>query len=232
MKILPLFRYFLPETCRFCKTKAALSQSIFCRNCLEKITYFPQQPERFCQVCGEEKEDGSCKNCQLRQHFFSKSHFLFFYENTALALLQELKFRQSRRAWDFVCQEMKTRLNFPDNGAFLPMPSSRRLAESVAYFMSQQYHGLFVNHVFQFEKESSTKKLGLRERFWHLEKMSLTPRPLPVANFYFLVDDIYTTGATVNKAARMIHEQRAIPIEKIFVFTLFRRRAYRRSPLR
>lgn len=222
-----LFRYFFPEYCRHCNERVAEENSLFCRDCLGKIKIF--SVENRCPLCGEDSY-GICSSCQQKEIFFSKSKFIYLYEETAISLMRELKFQDSFRAWEIVKSDLDKKLNFENNIVFITMPSTKKFVLQIGKYLAQKFQGYHIAHFFSFQKEKETKKLNLANRFWHLEKMGIADVNLPMAKKYILVDDIYTTGATLNKGARLLVEKKSIPIENIEVFALFRRIAQRRIP--
>ncbi len=228
MRILDTILWYLAaENCRHCLQKYAEPGLLLCAHCARQIFFF--DPTQRCLTCGSLLKNGTCSFCLNREVFFSRAEFSFLYTAAGRTLLKEAKFHNSKRALAY----LKTNLRLPNFlnqiSYILPLPSSKGLAHFTANALQQHSSAQLLSGVFHLpRKKKDTKKLAQDERFSQLENLILSPKPaIPATSSIIIVDDIFTSGATLNRSARLVHEVWQVPREQIFCYALFRRDALR-----
>ena len=139
-----------------------------------------------------------------------------------------------------------------ENAVLLPMPSSHKFIFKMSKFLANESSLPLYTVFYKKQKKLQSKLLHQKDRFLQIEKNMLLNKkklgklklPVPAlqggsagvtrlqgsnlsleglrVKKYILIDDIWTSGATMNYASKLIHEE-DIPQENIFVIALFRR---------
>lgn len=212
--------FFFPQKCAACNYRPVNGSDLFCQNCHESLR--PWSYRNRCSVCGA-GTTGECPECAEREWFFNRAQFAMQYRGRTASLLKAAKFQNRRKAVSLINENID--LNAPSDALLLPLPSSSELVGRAAEYIAQK-NNLQLKQVFRFEKKGRTKKLNRAERFRQLEESLQLKKDLPAASSFIIFDDVWTSGATVNRAARLLSEQ-GIERERISVYCIFRRDSHR-----
>lgn len=194
-----------------------------CRNLLIEL-------EDGCPVCSGIVIDGDCSICSDRMFYPAKSISLFRYEKISRELVHSLKFgglKHIHRIFvPYICERIKDFDEKIDLITCVPMNrrklarrgynQSRLLAEGVSRKTGIKFHEILK------EKRNKTKQrdLNYSERF-----INVIDRYESVNNIIFrnkvilLIDDVFTTGATINECSRKLINSGA---DKVFSLTVVR----------
>ena len=211
-----ILNLFFPPRCAVCDTVLPYGTEGVCREC-EKCLPFVEEPR--CFRCGrtvENAEEEYCGDCRKRQHMFTRAFPVLEYlppVSDAMAAMKyqgraeyavfygELLAKHFRSVW----QELA-----PD--ALVPVPvHPNRLrkrgynqAERIASAMSAKT-GIPVREdlLIRAEDTKAQKKLSREDRSLNL-RAAFQPGTGVSPPCVILVDDIYTTGATVDACARVL----------------------------
>ncbi len=222
----------LPEVCAVCHKNYVAIQQPLCRICLGSITIISMKDR--CSVCGHCLLGRDCVSCAKRKIFFHKSVFLFSYQGTTRILLQMAKFRKRRMAQKYILYYMKHHFGalhklieeYNSDILLLNMCSSKKLLYQLVKRIATHHK---VPHISIFKKVNlaiQNKFLHEEERYLQVEKnMELNVRYIEQLKQYrafLIIDDVWTTGATLNYAAKLLTE-RGICESNIYVCSLFYR---------
>ncbi|MDH5682353.1 MAG: ComF family protein [Spirochaetota bacterium] len=233
----PVLNSFFPNYCRVCEELLWGEHLGFCEDCLSEIPLICEQ--RHCKVCGslyfvDEKE--LCQHCGSGFHetiYFKKNISRFSYMGPIQKLILQGKFHSRRIVWTFLGKEMLSDLqdmNWDPEMLVTPVPvSKQRLAERG--FNQSDIMGRII-----------ARGLGLSYKAKCLKKIKNTARQAslnhidritnPVGSFIIkdikavngkpvlLVDDVFTTGSTVNECSRVLLQAGA---KEIYTVTAARR---------
>lgn len=206
-----------PRRCPVCGQIVMPRGGLICPPCVKKLSWV-SGPR--CRRCGKEVADETieyCFDCSRRRHAFEEGMALINYNETASRSMAQIKYKNRREYLDFYAEAMLRRLGrkilrlSPDIILPVPVhPSRRRIrgfnqAEELARRLSE---GLGIPYsagiLTRTRKTSPQKSLTPSERFKNLEQ-AFSARPLPKeVKTVLLVDDIYTTGATMEACARVL----------------------------
>lgn len=228
-----LIRVFYPEECPLCSDGLAPWEDRVCSNCHATLTEL-RAPN--CLKCSRELPPfgpgrAVCSQCRPQKFFFERTWALYAYNDALKQILHEIKFRRRK----FLLNLFRRRLeefgkHLPDRfDLILPVPVDRKRGRMRGFNQSAL--------IASFLSKGAKKPLWetcLRKRR-STEPQSLLPREMRLvslrdsfqARFAFLlrnrsvllVDDVYTTGATVNECARVLKEKGA---RRVSVFCLAR----------
>ncbi len=195
-----------------------------CARCRAGIT-IPQDP--VCARCGLRLvvEQGTCTRCRDTDYSFESNIALFPHAAAARTLLRSLKFSARRRlapwfadlAWSALSRAERL---FP----IVPVPSRNRAGAGgiVAQVTAclQRNHGMSVAPLLERRGGAPQKSLNFAERQENLkQRIHLSARCAgrAVPDELLLVDDVFTTGATLDACGRVL---RAAGCTRVYSLTL------------
>lgn len=222
-----LLELFFPQRCPFCDGVLGGREKI-CKSCRKKICYV-QEPR--CYRCGKglaQAGEELCKDCQTKHHDFTKGYSLYTYESVKDSLYR-FKFHDRPAYASVYAWEVRNHL--PELKALeieciipVPMypPKERRRgynqAGEIAKYLGKELAIPVNRHLLVRKKKTRPmKELGPAERqinlrnAFHIRANDVKLRSI------LLVDDIYTTGATLDACSRIL---RASGVQKIYFVTL------------
>lgn len=199
-----------------------------CPSCLKKLS-FVSSPT--CKKCGKEIVDETleyCLDCSRRAHSFSYGIALLNYNEAAAHSVAAVKYKNKREYLDFYAEEAVKRcgelLLRMQADALVPVPvhpKRRRMrgfnqAELLAEKMGEALSLPVWNEVlYRSRNTEPQKELSPAERLKNLEQ-AFAAKPV-LGKRLILIDDIYTTGSTMEACSRVLKRAGA---ETIYFFAL------------
>lgn len=169
--------------------------------------------------CGKPvlREQEYCGDCRKQPHFYSQGAAAFTYSDGLPDALYRMKFLNRRDYLDFFAEAMtmavERRLNRWKPQVILPVPMHWRKkarrgynqAELLADKISRRT-GIPVekNCIRCIRKTSEQKRLTRRERQRNLKNSFQIHKELAGITSVLIVDDVYTTGSTMDELAEML----------------------------
>lgn len=221
---------FFPRRCPVCGDIAQPFGELICPGCVKELSPV-RQPA--CKKCGKEVEgvrQEYCHDCARHPRTFEQNFALLNYNAAASRSMSAIKYKGRREYLDFysqaACRRFARVLGRLSLDVLVPVPvhpSRRRSrgfnqAEILAEKVGRQL-GIPVcpNGLKRVKKTLPQKELNPQERLLNL-RQAFAPGALPEeAKTVLLVDDIYTTGSTVEACARVL---RGMGAEKVYGLTL------------
>lgn len=207
-----------PRHCPVCDDIIEYSGGFTCKKCIHKIKYIK---EPSCMKCGKplyEAEVDYCYDCAVKKHYYIKGAAVFEYHSMA-ASIYRFKYSGRQEYADFYAKNIVQRLGNqikrwnPD--ALIPVPihsakmSARgyNQAEVIARKLERET-GIPVksNIVKRCKKTLPQKNLDDAQRQINLKRAFKIYRNDVKLDTIVIIDDIYTTGSTVNAMARELHK--------------------------
>lgn len=205
-----LLSLVVPPLCAACR-EPELEGAAVCPACRARLV--PLLDPR-CAHCGAPVVTASprCPECRGRGLSFGSAWAPFAYEATARRLVIALKSLGATRSAAFMAFEIASRA--PPGllgGTLVPVPAHaarrRRHGLNQAAWLARalgRLGGLAVVDVLERDR-SSTPQIGLARRDRLVQaRDSVSARRAPPAGRLVLVDDVYTTGATLDACARVL----------------------------
>ncbi len=212
-----------PPRCRICKKP---SVDIMCLDCLATL---PRISGSICVKCGKPtlREVGECRECTGRRLYFSFARSGGIYAGVLKDAIHELKFKNGKKLAPYLAKFISSAASDIaddiDLVTFVPLTKrkearrgynqSRLIAEELCLGLSK---GLFTGLI-KIKEVPEQNKLGLNERTRNVKRAFAVSSP--VKGKILLVDDVYTTGSTVNECARQLKKSGA---SEVFVLTIAR----------
>jgi len=228
-----LFQFFLPPQCPCCENFLEEGRQGFCSNCLSEIRWI--EPP-FCSICGipfasKAVENHPCGACVTRGKYFTMARALGAYEGSLREAIHRWKYEGKIHLTPFFTEWMAEGLNRYWEPASLdlliPVPlHTQRLRErgfNQALLLVKELSlrtGIPYRKTILQKKKSTLPQVnlsgterekGLRGAFQTIGKEELLEKSV------LLVDDVYTTGATVNECSKVLLRGGA---ERVDVLTL------------
>lgn len=225
-----LLGFIFPEVCRDCGASIDLSQnnqtsqlsknSFFCGECWEKI--IPMKGP-FCSVCSAPFQSEStmryspghrCGDCREDPPYFSKAISPYPYKGTLVKAIQLLKYeKQSTLSKNLgaLCLNELSHLEI-DCVAAIPLHITRLREREfnqsllLAKEIAQSLHKPFIVDLMKRKRETLAQVgLSKKKRKKNIQGAFSVQRPKKVLRQrILLVDDVYTTGATLKEGAKIL----------------------------
>lgn len=220
-------------TCHICGAEVFLGEDI-CKKCLSTLTF---NDKTFCLVCGRATADeGVCMECKTNRPKVERARSRFIYDGDARGLILSYK-NGARYLSDYFSKEIEPLLreHFPDAEliTFVPMYKGDKnvrgfnQSEELALRLGERT-GIEVKELAIKKKRTARqKKLSLKERRQNLiDCFKIADRSFKDKTVV-IVDDVLTTGATVDALATIFKERGA---KKVYALTVASVK-YERSPV-
>ena len=206
--------------------------------CPECMSEAPFVTEPKCQKCGKPlrvSDDEYCHDCRTRGHAFDQGTALFAYDAMIRQGIYRFKYENKREYADFYAEQIVKRLGNqilswkPDAIIPIPLHKSRQRARGfnqsqlIAERVGRQLSIPVFNNLIKREKKTTAQKeLNDLERQNNLKKAFKISQNDVKLDTVILLDDIYTTGSTMDAAAALLKNT---GVKKVFFVALSRTRA-------
>lgn len=218
-KIKSVKKYIFPPSCPLCKDIVDVDDEYVCKFCRPLIPYLSAP---FCFRCGKELKDEAaeyCKDCTDNERSYVKGFPAMNYVEPIKTALMDFKYHNKRYYSDFFAYEIiKTHgeeiksLNFD---AIVPIPVHSKKVKQRGYNQAKvlaecisDYINVPVDDELLLRNSNTLpqKFLSDEERLNNLKMAFSYSQKSVKYNKVLLVDDIYTTGATIEACTRILRE--------------------------
>ena len=208
-----------PRRCPICSDIVMPKGQLVCPECVENIPYI-KGPR--CYRCGKELRDERteyCYDCSKHTMYYEKGVSLYRYNHVMRRAMDGFKYKNRREYADFFTAELIRICGsvMQDWGAdaVIPVPihKSRRrirgynqaelLAAPLGEFLKIPMRTDFIERI---RKTKPQNKLNDKERQKNIEGAFKICKNVVQLKKVILVDDIYTTGSTINACAKLLRE--------------------------
>lgn len=220
-----------PRRCPICDEIVTVRGQLICPGCRGKAEIV-KEPK--CKKCGKEIssfEKEYCYDCGRTKHDFEYGWALYHYNEAMRVSVSRFKYKNKREYGDWYVEELLKRygrkLRSLHADALIPIPihpSKKRSrgfnqAELLARGLSQGT-GILLNRkgLIRSLKTLPQKNLGPRDRLRNLQKaFQVDKSQLKGVKRVILVDDIYTTGSTIEACSRVL---KAAGVQEVYFICL------------
>lgn len=206
-----------PRHCPLCNEILPYGQGVVCRDCLGQLKRI-ERP--YCMKCGktlEWEEDEYCQDCTRIPKSYKRGFPVFFYKDPLKGALYDFKYKNQREYGAFFADCMwgqygEVMKQLAIDG-IVPVPVHRRKKRSRGYNQAEVLAVQFGKHLkcpvypHYLERVVDTnpqKELDDRQRMENLKNAFKIGQNKIKLNQILLVDDIYTSGATVEACTRVL----------------------------
>lgn len=217
-----------PRRCPLCHEVLKDQDSVICRRCGGALR--PIKEPR-CFKCGKPVGEGEeyCSDCRNTKHYFDKGRGIFVYDEKMRRSMVRYKYYGCREYGDFysraMCLYAGEELKAWKPDCIVPVPV-HRTKERRRGFNQSAYLAVRVSRetgipadltlVKKVRNTRSQKKLTAHQRQENLRKAFQVQRSVEGEKI-LVIDDVYTTGSTMDAMARCLKEKGA---EKVYFLTV------------
>lgn len=226
-----------PSRCALCLGGLPYDQTGLCRDCLSKITAL-KTPQ--CRLCGAEFPPYSgralCRECRSRRRFFSQGKVRLRYNKTLRELIQKIKYSKRFELAPLIGRQLAAIPTFTEKIDFVtavPMTYSEKfkreisLSEIFAKRLAREWGAPYRALLRKRRATAPQAGLSRKERLRNLEDaFEIRYKKGLINRNILVVDDVLTTGATLEEASKTLKEAGA---KKVFIVALARAGRYENS---
>lgn len=205
---------FFPSFCEICRKPLNNWEVLVCNTCYFKLPFL----KKYCKRCGTSVLGGDevsyCGNCLKENFYFDKVLVGFRYESPISEWILEAKFKENFLLAYYLGKLLKRTLGYkiPFVELVLPLPLSKKRFRERGYNQSYLIACGFLekrppfNFLLRIKETKPQTELSYKERlenikgaFWVLKEKVEGKRVL-------IIDDVMTSGATLNEASKTLKE--------------------------
>lgn len=221
-----LSNLFCPPKCIFCdKLIGVDSMHNYCEECTKELVCYN---ERICEVCGRTinipRGDLICPSCANKEYYFNKNISPLTYKGVVSKAILKMKFNSNQQwiAYAFgeilgkYIKEAYQNINF-DGIVYVPI--SKRREKDRGYNQSKiiaistgKLLGIPVVHdgLIKLKDNPKQSNLSATQRAKNVKGVYATGKADVSDKVLLLIDDVYTTGATLNECAKILKKSGAL----------------------
>lgn len=204
-----------------------------CPECKKNLPYISSER---CEICSKAiaNSSGICGDCRKRKHVFIQGFGLFTYDKTLEKIVAGVKYSKRWKHLEWLTKELAYHVSLymkrwkPQLVVPVPLHNSRlkkrgfNQAGIIAKIIASEYGIAFEEKLLARKRKTKPQKqLSDDERFTNLKGAfclnESTFRKYKGLKRVIIVDDIYTTGSTIDMCAEML---RQAGVEQIWFITL------------
>jgi len=225
-----------PPLCIFCMNVLALKEEkIFCASCNKQIVYLTNS---HCTLCGKifpdsPADDHLCGDCLQSKPFYDLARSAVAYDGVMHEVILQFKYGRNivkgTALADLLAGFIFPDIDWPSFDCIIPVPLHIRRLRSRGFNQSLilaralgKKHHLPVEFSLLKRRKMTHTQIGLnqKEREQNIKNAFEVSDPKQVAGQHIiLVDDVLTTGSTVNECAKTLKKEGAA---RVVVVTLAR----------
>ena len=214
-----------PQKCPFC---GKIEKQRICKECRKKI--LPVEEPR-CKKCGKpirEAEKEYCYDCTMIRHVFEEGRSIWIHKEPVSRAVYALKYQNRRIYAKAFGEEMADQYGYylrEKKELIVPVPLHRKKMRIRGYNQAAlvaevlgEITGISVDEdiLVRVKNTKPLKQLNDKERRRSI-RGAFSVRKSVWAKTIVLIDDIYTTGSTLDEAARVLLKAGA---EKVYFLTI------------
>lgn len=208
-----------PRRCIICDKALKIGWHGICDDCKGNV-HFISSP--YCMKCGKQlknDEDIYCSDCKITYHYYNEGRSLFLYDDAMKRSMYRFKYNGRKEYADYFGEQLfihfEDYLRRIEPVVLIPIPiHKKRLkkrgynqASLIAHSLGKRLNiPVLSDFLTRSDETVKQKKLNVYERQNNLKKAFKTLRNDVKLSTAVLIDDIYTTGATIDAAAACLRE--------------------------
>ena len=226
-----------PASCQVCGKKSKSPNQYLCKECVQKIK--KRQPP-FCIKCGHKLKTASykedlCPDCKKKTPYFDQAASIFYYDGVFKKLVHDFKYKKNTSLVtefaEFIISFMDKHNIAKETDLVLSIPMhplrllkreinpSNILARNVAKKLNLPYSENLLKKTKNTLPQSQLNRSERIENIKNSFSLKKSAEPYLKHKNILFVDDLFTTGSTVNECSRILKEK---SVKRIEVITLAR----------
>ncbi|MDO5708150.1 MAG: ComF family protein [Andreesenia angusta] len=230
--------YRQKKICYICGEYNPFIEKNLCGKCRSRYSLYDKD---ICSICGRKIEleenaigkEHSCFQCISNRNIYDGGIAVFNYSKNIKKLIAEFKYEEELYLKEFFAYEMANRIKstdiYQDIDFIISVPMSINrlktrgynqadiLAELVSKFLNIPYEDSLLKKI---DKEKSQKGLSRIQRIRNIKDSFIINKGRDEDIYkknILIIDDVYTTGTTVNEISRVLKKKNA---DKVYFLTL------------
>lgn len=220
-----------PRRCPVCAGIVMPKGALICPGCMKKLSWV-RRPT--CKKCGKEVISSTveyCYDCTKHKRTFDHGLALVNYDETASRSMARIKYGNKREYLDFyaeaIYRKLGPRILSMKADMLVPVPVHPSRMRTRGFNQAQELSRRLSKKLLiptdasilrRSKKTAPQKSLDPRGRLKNLEQAFLAGSLPPTVRSVILVDDIYTTGSTIEACTRALKKAGA---EHVYFVTIF-----------
>lgn len=195
-----------------------------CSECELRIRF---RSKRLCTICSKPliSEQISCLQCRDREFLFRNNYSLMSYRGNEKLLIRSYKFRNRKNLSHYFSKILHRVIIFRYGTCPVvpvpPRPRGKRKRgwdplEKICRELKRQY-GITILRCLKRKGGKQQKTLDYNQRITNMRGNIYPAAINGIPDQIVLLDDVFTTGATLNECARILHQ---IGVKSVFCITL------------
>ena len=218
-----LLQLLYPKRCPICDNirivQFGAEEDFICETCIDKVEYVK---EPVCKKCGKPINDERtefCRDCEQHTHYYVQGKALWIYKGAVKKSIYRLKYHNRREYASTYARELVKQygdwIRKKQIEAIIPVPLPRKRRKERGYNQAEliaKEMGMYLNLpvykkiLIRSIYTRAQKELNNKERKNNLKKAFKIVKNDVQLRKVLLVDDIYTTGSTIDAAAQTLRE--------------------------
>ena len=226
-----LFDLIYPPRCPICDEIIPIDkEKRICDNCLEELPYILTLRCAKCSKPIEYQEQIVCFDCSKKKKHFEKGWALFLYKEPIASAIHKFKYRNKRDYGILLAKEINKHyekiIKEYQFDVIIPVPIHNKRFKVRGYNQAMviakvigSFNNITVNElIIRCKNTKPQKELSDKERYKNLKGAFKLKERNNTFNKILIVDDIYTTGSTIDTCAKLLKEDNSNC--KVFFITL------------
>ena len=212
----------IPPACLACHQRLSSRQTYLCPDCESKIEVAHQVG---CPKCGGKTEAGFCTHCRDINYSFEFARSALQYKTPLPDLIHSFKYKEMRSIGNFLADRMaKAAKDYPPFEEYtdvvaIPLHPVRKRergynqSEIIARRLARKLGKNYLDCISRARYTKSQTNLERKDRFKNLSNAFIVKKASQVkGKSLILVDDVFTTGSTMNEASRALYSAGAAKV--------------------
>jgi ComF family protein len=224
-----LINLIYPLRCAVCDDVVPVGEGLICNDCKIRPKYI-REPR--CRKCGRGLDDDSkiyCNDCRTKKHMYNYGYSLYDYNSMKMSIYR-FKYMGRCEYSKFyaadLCEKLGGEIQRMNADALIPVPIHKTRQRERGYNQAEELSvqisrltgiPVYKDIIKRVKATIPQKELNPRERQNNLKKAFNIGQDVVKLNKTIIVDDIYTTGSTIDAVAV---ELRNIGVKEVYFLTL------------
>lgn len=210
--------WIFKEQCTLCQATPTVIYLALCQPCLTKLPFLKNQ---CCKQCSIPTQSKICGRCLKQRPHYDETHALFSYQFPLDQLLQHYKYNEALHLSQTFGRLLSSQFSLTNIDVIIPMPlhpnrlKARGFNQSleIAKVIAKQTNiPLDVDGCLKIKDRPPQASLAYKERIKNIKKAFICNKPYNGLNVA-IVDDVMTTGATLNELAKILKQAGAAKVD-------------------
>lgn len=218
----PLADLLLTPLCYACSDRLPVAADLICKDCQAQLAV---PGEHICRHCGSQLEQDSCPHCAETAFLFKLARTAFHYHSPVRELIHRFKYDSFQNISPWLVRGMlqayQSEPGFADSDLVTAVPLHRVRQRDRGFNQSELLARQLARHLGlsfsmlarRAHHTPSQTRLSKDEREHNLDgAFVMRPRRDVKGRNILLIDDVFTTGTTVNKLSRLFLDHEAASV--------------------